>query len=75
MNEVEMVFQDMPKEANTDFIWGDFIPEKTVDDMVEFITEYGYMFHSREGTTSEGVRKDRKESTDITLSATIRHFE
>ena len=78
MNEVEMVFQDtlfqdMPKEANTDFIWGDFIPEKTVDDMVEFITEYGYMFHSREGITTQGVRKDRKESIDTTLSTTIRH--
>jgi hypothetical protein len=73
MTANEMVFQDMPKEENTNFIWGDFIPEKTVDDIVEFVTEYGYMFHSTEGATTQGVMKDHKDSTDITLSPIINH--
>ena len=74
MNANEMVFQDMPKEENTDFIWGDFIPEKTVDDFVEFIAEYGFMFYNREGFTMRGMQKEDKDSTDIILSTTITHF-
>jgi len=72
MNE-EHLYLEMPEVPQTDFIWGDFIPEKTVDDLVKFVAEYGYMLHSKEGSTTLGISKDHKDSADTALSVIIRH--
>ena len=75
MNTDEDFFlQEMPETPQTDFIWGDFIDEEIIDDVIHLVHEDTHYFQVREGRTGEGVDKNVKDSTDIYLPLAFNHI-
>ena len=73
INTKEMVFQDMPKEENTNFIWGDFINEQVIDDLTHLVNEEPYYLFTMDGRSNRGVDKNIKDSTDTYLPLLLNH--
>ena len=48
------------------FIQGYYIPKKICDDLIDFFKKHPYRHHV--GTTGNGVKKETKDSTDISLA-------
>tara|TARA_R110002020_G_scaffold227589_3_gene438273 strand:- start:1244 stop:1870 length:627 start_codon:yes stop_codon:yes gene_type:complete len=72
-NSLDMQYIEMPEVAQTNFIWGDFIDEKVVDDIIELVHEHAYMFNTREGLTGAGLDTARKSSMDTILPIELNH--